>query len=770
MKKLITLLTILFALNSLTASHLAGGEIWYEYAGNSQHPHRYDVYLIVYRDVSGVPMCPGYCPAPICITSSCFSTINVNAQLLPFNLSANSDTLPGSFPGSIITPELTDCIDPSDPSLVTTEAYRFYAQVDLPSVCSDITFAYSASARNGSDNLTTAGFFHVEAELNSTLGNNTSPKFVNPAAKSFCVGTPFIWSQAAIEPDGDSIFYDFGIPQTGTCTNPNDMTFATGYSRTNPMTTTNGVMFNNSTGTLRFTASQPEVVVINIEITEYRYSSQFGQWLEVGSSVRDLQVPVVTLCRSGVQNGPKFASGSYPKQCISRDSLMGYGFPFVSNYDSIPDPNNPGEHLLCLPVVDYSCFDTIVRVNFEKGVYCETVSEDGSEFRLIGPDSVARPVTGVIKNCRADLVTKKIDLLLHKPLDVNGDYFLQIKTGSDGNTLTNKCGFELEKFFMVIIRVNDCPILDYELKNVSVFKDSVIDIDWVIEPGTFEPSLFTSWNILRANDNDQYYILESLDDPGAVNLRTYRDTNHTLEDIDATRWQYMVQLVQNGRFMAPTNRIHSILLSSQLNDAEDGNDYTWTEYDGWDSAHYEFEQGEFDNSGQAMNWSSLNGPSLGYLEDEFIFPTCDENLDTTRLIAFRVIATDPTDPSHSFESESNWLYYKLECISDPEEPLSINVPNVFTPNGDGKNDRFYIESSGYTNIEVSIYNRWGKPVFTDDNYAKRNSGLEAWNGTDQNTGQAVADGVYFYVITANTDDGSVPKEISGSLTILSATQ
>src|SRR5690606_39190616 len=120
---------------------------------------------------------------------------------------------------------------------------------------------------NSSDNLTSAGNITLTAKLNSILGPNTSPKFLNPAAKSFCVGTPFIWSQAAVEPDNDSLYYDFGVPLAGTCTAPTPMTFATGYSRTQPMTTVNGISFNNRNGTLRFIAAQQEVVVINITIT-----------------------------------------------------------------------------------------------------------------------------------------------------------------------------------------------------------------------------------------------------------------------------------------------------------------------------------------------------------------------------------------------------------------------------------------------------------------------------------------------------------------------
>src|SRR5690606_24192652 len=42
---------------------------------------------------------------------------------------------------------------------------------------------------------------------------------------------------------------------------------------------------------------------------------------------------------------------------------------------------------------------------------------------------------------------------------------------------------------------------------------------------------------------------------------------------------------------------------------------------------------------------------------------------------------------------------------------SIFVPTAFTPNGDGKNDLSRPIAVGMREINFSIYNRWGQPVF-----------------------------------------------------------
>jgi gliding motility-associated-like protein len=65
------------------------------------------------------------------------------------------------------------------------------------------------------------------------------------------------------------------------------------------------------------------------------------------------------------------------------------------------------------------------------------------------------------------------------------------------------------------------------------------------------------------------------------------------------------------------------------------------------------------------------------------------------------------------------------------------MPNAFTPNNDGKNDRFGLPpSNNNVLINFSIYNRWGTRVFTS---ADRHS---MWDGTIAGIPQPT--GVYVY--------------------------
>jgi gliding motility-associated-like protein len=68
---------------------------------------------------------------------------------------------------------------------------------------------------------------------------------------------------------------------------------------------------------------------------------------------------------------------------------------------------------------------------------------------------------------------------------------------------------------------------------------------------------------------------------------------------------------------------------------------------------------------------------------------------------------------------------------------TVTAPNVFTPNGDGSNETWFLNTTNATNVIITILNRWG-------NVVHESSGLNpSWNGDTQG-GTEAADGVYFY--------------------------
>lgn len=81
----------------------------------------------------------------------------------------------------------------------------------------------------------------------------------------------------------------------------------------------------------------------------------------------------------------------------------------------------------------------------------------------------------------------------------------------------------------------------------------------------------------------------------------------------------------------------------------------------------------------------------------------------------------------------------------------VDVPNVFTPNGDGANDVFKAKAASLASFHGVIINRWGRKVFEWSNID------DGWNG--RINGKLAAPGTYYYIITARGLDRITKKYI-----------
>lgn len=100
----------------------------------------------------------------------------------------------------------------------------------------------------------------------------------------------------------------------------------------------------------------------------------------------------------------------------------------------------------------------------------------------------------------------------------------------------------------------------------------------------------------------------------------------------------------------------------------------------------------------------------------------------------------------------------LPATSQPVEiniVTKLEIPNTFTPNGDGINDTWNISGiASYPDCMVTIYNRYGIPVHRSKGYH------QAWDGTVN--GSQVPVSTYYYIIDLGTDS----KKLSGAITVI----
>lgn len=86
---------------------------------------------------------------------------------------------------------------------------------------------------------------------------------------------------------------------------------------------------------------------------------------------------------------------------------------------------------------------------------------------------------------------------------------------------------------------------------------------------------------------------------------------------------------------------------------------------------------------------------------------------------------------------------------------SITIPNVITPNDDNKNETFVISNLEYhPNTKIKIYNRWGRMVYSSDNYKND------WKGEN------VSAGTYYYVLELKDDKKCDEIDCTGFITII----
>ena len=96
--------------------------------------------------------------------------------------------------------------------------------------------------------------------------------------------------------------------------------------------------------------------------------------------------------------------------------------------------------------------------------------------------------------------------------------------------------------------------------------------------------------------------------------------------------------------------------------------------------------------------------------------------------------------------------YALEIVTYYDSELLI-IPNVVTPNGDGKNDVWRVETQNMKDMHVDIFNRWGNQVAQLEGIADK------WNPEDASAG------TYYFRITALGLDGEAYNH-EGHFTVL----
>lgn len=270
------------------ADHSAGGELIYEYLGDSTYRFVYKFY----RDCTGINASN---ILYMCAVNNC-SGANFISQLSKVKTLPNGDPN-GRIIGNGCPSYLNTCQDPSA-TLPAYEEWWYEDTIQIIDKCTDWVFSVAQSSRNVSANIApnVVDDLVLIARLNNIdAPNNSSAYFSVPPVTFTCINAPYRYNNGVIDPDGDSLVF---LPQTpivnATCTKPVVTTGALYNGKTpplglpgNPFQTNNTYSLNPSNGNLSFTPGELGPQTISFRVEEYRNGKL------ISTVMRDIQIRVM---------------------------------------------------------------------------------------------------------------------------------------------------------------------------------------------------------------------------------------------------------------------------------------------------------------------------------------------------------------------------------------------------------------------------------------------------------------------------------------------
>lgn len=346
-----------------------------------------------------------------------------------------------------------------------------------------------------------------------------------------------------------------------------------------------------------------------------------------------------------------------------------------------------------------TCAPDTITVAFDSYMLCSSVVPNGSDFSITGPSQVI--IKEAIVNCNAQHQTNIIKLVLQNKLAATGTYTLQLKVGSDGNTLLNDCGVASApaavaffahgniKATMLAKFTHGCNQSKFEL--ASADNNNVTNWRWQINGQTI---IGPNWELL-------YNINQVINAKLIVSNAACRDS---VSNTYPLVYDSLVAAFDIDSLACPNDTLPIINKSI-------GKIRSWF----WDY-------------GNGQQFNIANPPTANFTAAA-----------TERLYTLTLRITD--------------IY---NCVSTTTKTVrvvptcNIAVPTAFTPNSDGKNDFLYaLNAFKALNLHFVVMNRFGQTIFETREWTKKwdgtlkgiqqPAGTYVWylQYTDYNTGQRV---------------------------------
>lgn len=200
MKKFLLSIFLILSAFSSQASHIVGGDIYYDYLGNNV----YRFYISIYRDCNS--------------TGAQFDS---PLHLAVYNNGALVQNVSIPFPGDSDVPVVFNnpCVTP--PNNICTENAIYVTDITLPPAVGGYTISYQRCCRGPNiTNVMNPGDtgFTLTCDVpgvNTNAWVNSSPRFNNYPPQLLCNNEDLIFDHSATDPDGDQLVYSLVTPNAG---------------------------------------------------------------------------------------------------------------------------------------------------------------------------------------------------------------------------------------------------------------------------------------------------------------------------------------------------------------------------------------------------------------------------------------------------------------------------------------------------------------------------------------------------------------------------
>lgn len=476
------------------------------------------------------------------------------------------------------------------------------------------------------------------------------------------------------------------------------------------------------------------------------------------------------------------------------NSTDGYTLEFKGGTAGITDTTKP-----TMQKAEVSCGATSIRLKLNKKMLCRSIATDGSDFFIDPASAYIMMANGI--GCNEGFDTDSLELILNKPLAL-GDYSLHIKNGGDGNTLLDICETQIQTDNTVPFRVDIQPPTPMDSlspvqcapKELRLVFRKKINCNSIAPDGSdFSISGDYPVTVTGASgtctDKLTKEIIITLSSPlykqgnFLIILRRGTDGNTLIDECiketpAGSSLPFSVKDTVNADFTA----------IREFGCSEDRVLYNHPGGNGIDSWSWDLDEGQISDipnptglyrqftnkqvslvvsNGFCSNSSSQSIILNNFLKADFGVPEDNCPLEPINFTSSAVgiglqhfwnfgdgnTSTD-VSPQHTYargtSTRSLRILYtvtdSIGCTSTMEKNITlylsciIDVPNAFTPNGDGRNDFLYpLNAVKAEQLEFRVFNRWGQEVFSTNDWKK------GWDGRCQSVEQAA--GIYIWTLT-----------------------